>query len=143
MGKDQCKLWTIAFSAKLFDKEIPSQIVFENDSATIAPAFLLRLRYALSPSGEGIRLMAQVGGGVMRNTIKLKGQPSGMDTDIVGQGPLLIGAGVGFTKKLGGAVSFVADVSALGGIAVTSKVGGLKVNNGIGADLSLGLALGF
>ena len=111
--------------------------------STIAPAVLLRLRYALSRSGEGIRVMAQVGGGVMRNTIKLKGQPSGMDTDIVGQGPLLIGAGVGYTKKLGGAVSFVADVSALGGIAVTSKVGGLKVNNGIGADLSLGLALGF
>ena len=111
--------------------------------STIAPAFLLRLRYALSPSGEGIRVMAQVGGGVMRNTIKLKGQPSGMDTDIVGQGPLLIGAGVGYTKKLGGALSFVADASALGGIAVTSKVGGLTVNNGIGADLSLGLSLGF
>jgi hypothetical protein len=30
----------------------------------------------------------------MRNTIKLDGQPAGMDTDIVAQGPLLLGGGV-------------------------------------------------
>jgi len=87
--------------------------------------------------------MGQIGGGVMRNTIKLTTNTAGMDTDIVAQGPLLIGAGVGFIKKLGGKVAFVADLSALAGIAIVDKIGTTKVNSGIGADLSLGLAVGF
>ncbi|MBL9019329.1 MAG: hypothetical protein JNL83_34395 [Myxococcales bacterium] len=111
--------------------------------STIAPGALVRLRYALSPSGEGIRLMGQLGGGVMRNTIKLTTNTPGMDTDIVGQGPLLVGAGIGFLKRLSGKVAFVADLSALAGIAVVDKVSGVNVNTGIGADLSLGLAIGF
>lgn len=111
--------------------------------STIAPGALLRLRFALSESGEGVRVMGQIGGGVMRNTIKLTTNTEGMDTDIVAQGPLLIGAGVGYIKKLGGKVAFVADVSALAGIAIVDKIGTTKVNSGIGADLSLGLAVGF
>jgi len=111
--------------------------------STIAPGALLRLRYALSASGEGVRVMGQIGGGVMRNTIKLTTDTEGMDTDIVAQGPLLIGAGVGFMKRLGGKVAFVADLSALAGIAIVDKIGTTKVNSGIGADLSLGIAVGF
>lgn len=111
--------------------------------STVAPGGLLRVRYALSESGEGVRVMGQIGGGVMRNTIKLTTDVEGMDTDIVAQGPLLLGAGVGFMKKLGGKVQFVADLSALAGIAIVDKIGTTKVNNGIGADLSLGLAVGF
>ena len=109
----------------------------------VAPAGLIRLRFALSETGDGIRVMGQIGGGVMRNTIKLTTQTAGMDTDIVGQGPLLIGGGVGFMKRLGGRVAFVADISALVGIAIVDKLGTTKVNNGFGADLSLGLAIGF
>jgi hypothetical protein len=111
--------------------------------STVAPGGLLRLRFALSESGEGVRVMGQIGGGVMRNTIKLTTNTPGMDTDIVAQGPLLVGAGVGFIKKLGGKVAFVADLSALAGIAIVDKIGTTKVNSGIGADLSLGLAVGF
>ncbi|MBA3458339.1 MAG: tetratricopeptide repeat protein [Deltaproteobacteria bacterium] len=111
--------------------------------SSIAPGVLFRVRYALSPTGEGIRVMGQVGGGVMRNTIKLTTTTPGMDTDIVGQGPLLVGGGIGFLKKLSGKVSFVADLSALAGIAVVDKISGVNVNTGIGADLSLGLAIGF
>jgi len=111
--------------------------------STFAPAGLLRVRYALSESGEGIRVMGQVGGGVMRNTIKLDTGMAGMDTDIVAQGPILVGAGIGFIKKLGGNFSFVADLSALAGIAIGDKVGTTRVNTGVGADLSLGLAVGF
>ena len=111
--------------------------------STIAPGALLRVRFALSPSGEGIRVMGQLGGGVMRNTIKLTTNTPGMDTDIVGQGPLLVGGGVGFLKRLSGKVSFVADLSALLGVAVVNKVSGVNVNTGFGADLSLGLAIGF
>ncbi len=111
--------------------------------STIAPAGLLRVRYALSESGEGIRIMGQVGGGVMRNTIKLDTGMAGMDTDIVAQGPILVGAGIGFMKRLGGNFAFVADLSALAGIALGDKVGTTRVNTGIGADLSLGFAVGF
>jgi hypothetical protein len=111
--------------------------------STVAPGALVRVRYALSASGEGIRVMGQLGGGVMRNTIKLTTNTPGMDTDIVGQGPLLVGGGIGFLKRLSGKVAFVADLSALAGVAVVDKVSGVNVNTGIGADLSLGLAIGF
>lgn len=112
--------------------------------ATAAPGALLRVRYALSPTGEGVRVMGQVGVGVLRNTIKLDNASMGMDTDIVAQGPLLIGAGVGYTKALSGNIAFIADLSALAGIAVTSSaLSSPKLNTGVGADLSLGLQLGF
>ncbi len=111
--------------------------------STIAPGGMLRVRYSLSPTGQGIRVMGQVGGGVMRNTIHLKATEAGMDTDIVGQGPLLVGGGVGYIKMLSNNFAFVADLSALAGIAVVDQVGGLNVNTGFGADLSLGIAVGF
>jgi hypothetical protein len=111
--------------------------------STIAPGAVIRVRYALSPTGEGLRLMGQLGGGVMRNTIKLEMQPGGGDTDIVAQGPLFIGAGIGFKKNLSNNLAFVADLSALGAIAVVDKIGTAKVNSGIGGDVTLGLAVGF
>ena len=111
--------------------------------STIAPGGMLRVRYALSPTGQGIRVMGQVGGGVMRNTIHLKTSTPGMDTDIVAQGPLLVGGGVGYMKMLGNNFAFVADLSALAGVAIVDEVSGLKVNTGFGADLSLGIAVGF
>jgi hypothetical protein len=111
--------------------------------STVAPGALLRLRYALSPSGEGVRVLGQVGGGVMRNTLSVTTGMPGQDTDIVGQGPLLLGGGIGYFKYLSGKFAFVADVSALVGIAVVDKVGTTKVNSGFGADFSLGFALGF
>ncbi len=111
--------------------------------STIAPAVLVRVRYGLT-GDEGIRVMGQLGGGLMRNTIKLDQQMAADgDTDIVGQGPLLIGAGIGYSKKLSGNVQFILDLSALAGIAVVKEVSNLKVNNGASADLSLGLAVGF
>jgi hypothetical protein len=111
--------------------------------STVAPGAVLRVRYALSPSGEGLRVMGQVGGGVMRNTIKLQMQSGGGDTDIVAQGPLLFGAGVGFRKSLGSSLAFVADLSVLAGIAVVDKIGTSRVNSGVGADMTLGLQVGF
>lgn len=112
--------------------------------SSIAPAALVRVRYALSDSGEGLRVMGQLGGGLLRNTIKLNNAVGGMDTDIVGQGPLLIGAGVGFTKKLSANFALLADLSALGAIAVVDKLGSTpNLNHGLAADLSLGVAVGF
>jgi hypothetical protein len=111
--------------------------------STIAPGAVVRVRYALSPSGDGIRLMGQIGGGIMRNTIKLEMQPGGGDTDIVAQGPLFVGAGIGFKKSLSNNFAFIADLSALGAIAVVDKIGTAKVNSGVGGDVTLGLAVGF
>jgi hypothetical protein len=113
-------------------------------SSTMSPAVLLRARYALSKTGEGLRLMGQAGAGILRNTIKLKESADGMDTDIVGQGPLLIGADVGYMKRLSGNIAFVGDLSVLGAIAVVDKVGNApNLSNGIGADLSVGISFGF
>ena len=111
--------------------------------STIAPGAVVRIRYALSPSGEGVRFMGQIGGGVMRNTIKLEEQSGGGDTDIVAQGPLFMGAGIGFKKNLSNSLAFIADLSILGAIAVVDKVQNFKVNSGVGSDLTLGLAVGF
>ncbi|HSK04908.1 MAG TPA: tetratricopeptide repeat protein [Kofleriaceae bacterium] len=112
--------------------------------STLAPAGLVRVRYALAKSGEGVRVMGQLGAGILRNTIKLNNAADGMDTDIVAQGPLLLGAGVGYTKLLSGKVAFIADFSALGAIAVVDNLGSApNLNSGLSADLSLGIAVGF
>ncbi len=111
--------------------------------ATAAPGGVARVRYALSPSGDGLRFMGQLGAGILRNTIKLDNGMPGMDTDIVAQGPLLVGGGIGFTKRVSGAVSVMADLSALGAIAVVDSLGAAPVlNNGFGIDFSLGIQLG-
>ncbi|MDQ3370760.1 MAG: tetratricopeptide repeat protein [Myxococcota bacterium] len=113
-------------------------------SSTMAPAVLLRARYAFSPTGEGLRVMGQLGGGILRNTIKLNEASDGMDTDIVAQGPLLVGGGVGFLKRLSGSFAFVADLSVLGAIAVVDKLGNTpNLSSGVGADLSIGVSVGF
>lgn len=111
--------------------------------STLAPGAVLRVRYAMSESGQGLRVMGQVGGGIMRNTIKVEGGEDGMDTDIVAQGPLLIGAGLGYTKQLSGSVAFVADLSVLAGIAVIDTLGESVLNTGVGGDFTLGVVFGF
>lgn len=111
--------------------------------ATMAPALLIRLRHGLSPDGDGLRVMGQVGVGILRNTIKLDDPMNGMDTDIVAQGPLLVGGGIGYTKRLSNNLVFLFDASVLAGIAVTTSFGSAPVlNSGVGADLSLGVAFG-
>ncbi len=111
--------------------------------STMAPSIFLRVRYALSRSGEGFRVTGQLGGGVLRNTLKLSDM-KGMDTDIVAQGPLLVGAGLGYTRALGSSLAFFVDVTAIAGIAVVDKLGSaIRLNTGISADLALGLAVGF
>ncbi len=112
--------------------------------ATAAPGGVARVRYALSPSGDGLRVMGQIGAGILRNTIKLDNHEPGMDTDIVAQGPLLVGGGIGFTRRVSGVVSVMADLSALGAIAVVDSMGAAPVlNSGFGIDFSLGVQLGF
>jgi hypothetical protein len=112
--------------------------------ATAAPGGLVRVRYALSESGDGLRFMGQLGAGILRNTINLQNAEPGMDVDIVAQGPLLVGGGVGFTRRVSGLVSVMADLSALGAIAVVDSMGAAPVlNSGFGIDVNLGIQLGF
>ncbi len=112
--------------------------------ATLAPAGLVRVRYALGEDGEGLRVFGDAGFGFIRDTIKLDNPDMGQDTDIVAQGPLLFGGGVGYTKRLTGSLAFVFDASALVGVAVTKSIGmsAPALNSGITADLSIGLAVG-
>ena len=112
--------------------------------ATGAPAGLVRVRYALAPTGEGLRVMGQVGVGYLRNTIKLDmTMGTGGDTDIVAQGPLLIGGGVGYLKRLNSALAFFADLDATAGIAVVKSIGLSPMNSGISADANIGFTVGF
>lgn len=112
--------------------------------STIAPAGFLRARYALSNSGDGLRIMAELGAGILRNTIKLDNTMAGMDTDVVAQGPLLLGAGIGYVRHVSDSLAFLVDFDAVAGIAIVNKVGSaVHLNTGVSADMRLGLAVGF
>jgi hypothetical protein len=110
--------------------------------ATGAPSGLIRAHYALDPSGDGVHVLGQLGFGFLRNTIKLDNPMMGMDTDIVAQGPLLVGAGAGYAKKLGDTVRFTADLNVLAGIAVVNTIGISPLNNGVSIDASVGFQFG-
>ncbi len=125
-------------------------------SATLGPAVLARVRYSLQPDGDGIRILGQLGVGILRDTLKLDNSTTAMgDTDVVAQGPLLIGGGVGYRKALGGNLAFLAEASLILGIKVgcTTNADGTcsigppanspALNTGVTTDLSLGLAYGF
>lgn len=114
--------------------------------STVAPGVFLRVHRAFSASGDGLRVMGELGGGILRNTIKLDITETGpgMDTDIVAQGPLLIGAGLGYTKHVSKSLAFLVDIGAIAGIAVVGKVGSaINLNTGVSADMSVGVAVGF
>lgn len=112
--------------------------------STTAPAGFVRVRYALSSAGDGVRVMGELGGGFLRSTIKLDNMMPGMNTDIVAQGPLLLGAGIGFARHLSRSIAFQVDLDVITGIAIVSKLGSAtRLNSGISADMSLGLAVGF
>lgn len=81
--------------------------------ATFAPAGLLRARYALSESGEGLMVSGALGGGVIRNTVEIKDAMDGNNTDTTAMGPLLFGGGVGYSKSLGGPMRLIAELNAL------------------------------
>ena len=117
--------------------------------ATFAPAAVLRYRYALAPNGEGLQVSGDVGGGLIRHTVKLTEGAAGMDTDTTASGPLLLGGGVGYVKAMGGAIRLVAEVNALAGIPIISELGTcpgmgcIKPNFAVQFDLNLGLMFAF
>jgi hypothetical protein len=109
----------------------------------VGPAGLLRLRFGLGASGDGFQLMAEAGGGILRSTLKIGNTMAGTgDTDIVAQGPLLLGGGLGYAKAVSSSMIFRVDLAALAGIAVADKIGLAPMNTGLTIDLSLGLGFG-
>ncbi len=111
--------------------------------ATAAPAGLLRVRKMLAEGGGGLNVSGAIGGGIIRNTIKLDGQPEDMDTDIVAIGPLLVGASAGYQASLGAGLSLVAELGALAGVPVVKELGSSRLNFGVQFDLNLGIQIGF
>ncbi len=77
------------------------------------PSGLLRLRYALSDSGEGLQVSGAAGGGIIRHTVKVEQAASDMDTDTTASGPFLVGGGLGYLMPLSGAMNLVAELNAL------------------------------
>ena len=110
--------------------------------ATVGPAGLLKIRYALSPKGNGMHVSGSVGGGIIRNTIKLTEPAMGGDTDIVALGPMLVGAGAGWLFG-SGKLRFNAELNAIAGIPVVRDIGQSRLNFGVQFDFNLGVQVGF
>lgn len=109
----------------------------------VAPAGFLKVRKALSENGTGLVVSGAVGGGVIRDTIKLDGVPMDEDTDVVAIGPLFISGGAGYSAALGSGLALVAELNAVAGIPVVEKLGTSRLNFGVHLDFNLGLHIGF
>jgi hypothetical protein len=114
--------------------------------STGAPAGLVRVRHALSSHGAGLVINGAIGGGVVRNTVKLKaphmGDP-GMDTDTAAAGPLLVGAGAGYMTGAGRPVRLNLEVNALAGIPVVDSFQGVQPDFGVQVDFNVGVLFAF
>lgn len=112
--------------------------------ATFAPAGLLRLRYALSSSGEGVMVSGALGAGLIRNTVVIKDEAADMDTDTTAMGPLLLGGGIGYGMSLGGPMRLVAEVNALAALkAGIGEIGTAVPENGVQFDANLAVLVAF
>jgi hypothetical protein len=118
--------------------------------ATAAPAGLLRLRYALAESGDGVQVSGAVGGGIIRHTVKVEEAPSGMDTDTTASGPVLVGGGLGYVKPISSSMRFVGEINTLAAIPAGIKElgtcpgsGCVKPHFGLQFDINLGVLLAF
>lgn len=112
--------------------------------SSVAPAGLLRLGYAFSDTGRGLHLSGEAGFGILRNTITLATEDPKMNTDIVAQGPLLFGAGIGYTFRLSDSFAFLVDLDVIAGIAVVDRLGtAIHLHTSVSADMCIGAALGF
>jgi hypothetical protein len=111
--------------------------------STVAPAGLLRLRYGFGENGEGAQVSGALGGGIIRNTIKLTASDPEMDTDIAAIGPLLAGVGAGYIAGLGGPLKLTAEVQAIAAIPVVDEIDAARLNFGLQIDVNVGLLFGF
>ena len=118
--------------------------------ATVAPAVLARVRYAFKPSGTGWQVSGAVGGGIIRNTVKVEDAQAGMDTDTTASGPFLIGGGVGYVQPVSDNVQFVGELNGLAAVTAGIKeLGGcpgsgcVRPHFGFEFDINLGVLFSF
>ncbi len=113
--------------------------------ATFAPSALLRVRYAIDASGEGIQFSGSVGGGMIRNTVPIQdASDANMDTDTTVMGPILFGGGVGYGMSLGGPMRLVAELNTLIAFAAgIEEIGGANPKTGAQVDANLALLFAF
>ncbi|MBZ0236301.1 MAG: tetratricopeptide repeat protein [Deltaproteobacteria bacterium] len=133
------KTTTVALAARLgfpIGANIPGH-------SPVAPAGFVKVRKALSPSGTGLVVSGGVGGGVIRDTIKLDGAPEDMDVDVVAIGPLFVSGGAGYSAALGGSLALIAELNAVAGIPIVKELGASRLNFGVQLDFNLGLHIGF
>ncbi len=112
-----------------------------------ASSGLLRLRYSTSDDVHGPFIGFTVGAGIMRNTVSLH---TG-DTDTVASGPVLLGAGGGYSWQLNKYAELVAELHAMAGIPVVDCIGdcgsefggGVRTNFALQFDASAGILLSF
>ncbi len=111
--------------------------------ATAAPAAFLRLRYALDKSGDGLQVNGSIGGGIIRHVVTLRDVTEGEgDADTTASGPVFLGGGLGYSKRMGGPIRFIAEVNALAGLPV-ADLGEVKPNFAVQFDVNMGLLFAF
>ena len=112
--------------------------------ATAAPGGMVRVTHWFAPEGNGLHIAGGIGGGILRDTIKLEGvADETMDTDIVAMGPMLVDVGAGYSAPLGSSLAFVAQFNAIVGVPVVGELGSSKLNFGVHIDANLGIIIGF
>lgn len=112
--------------------------------ASTAPGGLLRLRHALGESDrQGLVLSAVLGGGVVRQTIRIDNGGNGMDTDTAAIGPILAGGGASYVHPLGERLGLVAGGEMLVGLPVVETIGSTKPQFGVQLDLDVGVVFAF
>jgi hypothetical protein len=109
----------------------------------LAPAGFVKIRKALSTAGTGIVVSGGVGGGIIRDTIKLDGAAEGMDVDVVAIGPLFVTGGAGYSAAMSSGLALVAELNAVAGIPIVKDLGPSHLNFGVQLDFNLGLHIGF
>jgi hypothetical protein len=118
--------------------------------ASVAPAGVARLRYALSPAGTGPHVSAIAGGGIIRHTVTVEQGMAGADTDTTASGPFLLGGGIGYLVALSGPVQLVAELNALAAfpagveeIGPCPGSGCVRPQTSVQADLNIGVLFAF
>lgn len=113
--------------------------------ATAAVAGVVRYRQSLAEDGTGVFWSAALGGGMIRQTIKLADvADETMNVDITTIGPLFVGGGAGYAHALSDSMRFVAEVDALIGLPVIKSIGSTpRLNFGVQFDVNIGMAVAF
>ena len=120
--------------------------------ATGAPAGLIRARYALDPSGDGLQVTGSIGAGLLRHTVTIENQQPDMDTDTTASGPVLLGVGAAYVRPLSGPMKFIVELNSIAaftagfdelGDCAEDGQGCIRPSFGLQLDANLGILFAF